>query len=57
MGDRQEADVHIAFDITDRLIDLIVGYRMRAFEIETPTEVFKEKAQGIYAGLRLGIYF
>lgn len=57
LGDRQEADVHIAFDITDRLIDLIVGYRMRAFEIETPTEVFKEKAQGIYAGLRLGIYF
>lgn len=57
LGDRQEADVHIAFDITDRLIDLLVGYRLRSYEIETPTETFKESAQGIYAGLRLGVYF
>lgn len=57
LGDRQEADLHIAFDLTDRLVDLLVGYRLRSYEIETATETFKEKAQGIYAGLRLGIYF
>ncbi|MBC7530075.1 MAG: hypothetical protein H7318_00755 [Oligoflexus sp.] len=57
LGDRQEADLHIAFDITDRLLDLLVGYRVRSYEIITDAETFKEKAQGIYAGVRLGIYF
>ncbi len=57
MGDRQEADVHIAFDITDRILDLLVGYRVRNYDIITATETFKEKAQGVYAGIRLGVYF
>lgn len=57
LGDRSEADVHISFDITERLIDLIVGYRLRQYEIETIDATFTEKAQGIYAGVRLGAYF
>jgi len=57
LGVRNEADANISFDITDRLIDLLVGYRVRNYEIETPTSVFQEKAQGVYAGLRLGVYF
>ncbi len=57
LGVRNEADANISFDITDRLIDLLVGYRLRQYEIETPTVIFKEQTAGIYAGVRLGVYF
>lgn len=57
LGDRSEVDAHIAFDITDRLLDLLVGYRVRQYTIETSEAKFVEKAQGIYAGVRLGVYF
>jgi hypothetical protein len=57
LGHREEIDGHIAFDLTERIVDLIVGYRMRKFEIETTDETYKELAQGAYAGIRLGVYF
>lgn len=57
LGDRKEVDGHIAFDITETLVDLLVGYRVREYTIETVEEKFTEKSQGIYAGIRLGIYF
>ncbi len=57
LGDRTEADVHIAFDITERLLDFLVGYRVRTYEILTTANNFQEKSQGIYAGFRLGVYF
>ncbi len=57
LGDRTEADVHIAFDITEKLIDFLVGYRVRQYELVTTDTTFAEKSQGIYAGFRLGVYF
>lgn len=57
LGDRQEADGNIAFDLTDRMVDLIVGYNLRRFQINTPEKSYMEQAQGAYAGLRLGLYF
>lgn len=57
LGDRLEADAHISFDVTDRILDLLVGYRVREYKIETASASFKEKSQGIYAGARLGVYF
>ncbi len=57
LGARNEGDVHIAFDVTERIVDLLVGYKLRKYEIETPTEKYAESAQGVYAGVRLGVYF
>ncbi len=57
LGDRDEIDGHIAFDLTERVVDLIVGYRVRKYEIETAAEAYSEQAQGAYAGIRLGLYF
>jgi hypothetical protein len=57
LGDRQEMDGNIAFDLTDRMVDLLVGYNMRSFLLKTSEENYVEKAQGAYVGLRLGVYF
>jgi hypothetical protein len=57
LGRRNEADGHLSFDLTDRIVDLLVGYRMRSYELESGDETFKEQSQGAYAGLRLGAYF
>lgn len=57
LGDRQEADAHLAFDVTERLIDFLVGYHVRKYEIEKTDKTFAESSQGIYAGVRLGVYF
>ena len=57
LGQRDELDAHIAFDLTERLLDLIVGYKGRRYTVETEEQVFVEQSQGAYAGLRLGIYF
>jgi hypothetical protein len=57
LGQRTEADSHLAFDLTDRVIDLIVGYRKQDYTITTETATYAESSQGAYAGLRLGVYF
>jgi hypothetical protein len=57
LGDRNEADAHLSFDVTERFIDLLVGYKLRQYEIQTSTENLTESSQGAYAGLRLGLYF
>lgn len=58
LGRRDEGDAHLSFDLTDRMVDLLVGYRVRSYEIEAAEEqVLEEKSQGAYAGLRLGLYF
>ena len=57
LGDRQEIDANIAFDLTERMVDLIVGYNARRFQLETPEKTYAEGAQGAYAGIRLGLYF
>lgn len=57
LGDRSEVDGYISFDISDRLLDLLVGYRLRQHELITSDATFAEKSQGIYAGVRLGAYF
>ena len=57
LGDRQEADASIAFDLTERAVDLLVGYNVRRFQLETSDKNYVEQVQGAYAGLRLGVYF
>jgi len=57
LGDRMEGDAGVSFDVTDRMVDLLVGYRIRQYDIETPSVKHQEKAQGAYAGLRVGLYF
>lgn len=57
LGDRAEADLNASFDVTDRFVDLIVGYKVRQYDLEVGEEKKNEKSQGAYAGVRLGLYF
>jgi hypothetical protein len=57
LGTREDADAHFAFDLTDRIVDFIVGYRMRRYPVTIEDSTFKESSQGAYVGLRLGYYF
>jgi hypothetical protein len=57
LGDRKEGDLHASFDVTDRLVDLIVGYKIRQYDLEVGEETKRERSQGAYAGIRLGLYF
>jgi hypothetical protein len=57
LGRRDEADAHLSFDVTDRMVDLLVGYKVRRYELDTGEQKFNEQSQGAYAGLRLGLYF
>ncbi|MBC7658942.1 MAG: hypothetical protein H7249_04470 [Chitinophagaceae bacterium] len=57
LGNRKEADVHIAFDVTERILDFLVGYRLRKYDIITKDTTFAEQAAGVYVGVRLGVYF
>lgn len=57
LGDRVDADLNASFDVTDRMVDLIVGYKVRQYNLEVDEETKKEKSQGAYAGIRFGLYF
>lgn len=57
LGDRNEANIGASVDLTERMVDLLVGYRVREYTIKNGEEESKEKSQGAYAGLRLGLYF
>lgn len=61
LGDRQDLDTHFAFDLTDNVVDFLVGYKARRYtlkvDVEESRETFKETSQGAYVGIRLGIYF
>lgn len=57
LGDREDADAHFAFDLTERIVDFVVGYRMRQYSVIVDEEEFQESSQGAYVGLRLGYYF
>ena len=57
LGDRVEGDVSASVDLTMRTLDLVVGYKVRNYSIIVDEETKKEKAQGAYVGLRLGLYF
>ena len=57
LGNRNEADAGVSFDVTDKMVDFLIGYRVRGYDIKTQTGVFKERSEGAYAGLRFGLYF
>lgn len=57
LGARSEGDVSASVDVTDRAIDLLVGYKVRRYSLEDARGEFDEQSQGAYAGLRLGLYF
>jgi hypothetical protein len=57
LGQRVDGDISMSYDLTERMLDLLVGYRIRQYAIDTGEVTYKEKSQGAYAGLRLGFYF
>jgi hypothetical protein len=57
LGDRTEADIGASYDLTETALDLLVGYKVRSFRIETDSRNFQENSSGAYAGLRIGLYF
>ena len=56
-GDRQEADAGVSFDLTDRTVDLLIGYKIRQYDLEQDQVKLQERQEGAYAGLRVGLYF
>lgn len=54
---RIDADINASFDVTQRMVDFLVGYRARQYGLEVADKKYRERAQGAYVGLRLGIYF
>jgi len=57
LGNRIEGDANLNFAVTDRAVDLLVGYKYKEWSLEVNDEVSNERAQGAYMGLRLGLYF
>ncbi len=57
LGTREDGDAHFAFDLTERIVDFVVGYRMRRYSVTIEDTTFRETSQGAYVGLRLGYYF
>lgn len=57
LGNRTDADIGASYDLTERFVDLLVGYKIRKYKIDTDTSSFDESTSGAYAGLRLGLYF
>jgi hypothetical protein len=57
LGDREDVDAFFSFDLTQNLVDFLVGYRMRNYSVTVEETAYKETSQGAYAGLRLGVYF
>ncbi len=52
-----DVDAHASFDVTQRMVDFLVGYRAQQYQLKTAAETYHEKSQGAYVGLRLGLYF
>lgn len=57
MTSRTDGDIGASYDLTERMVDILFGYKVRSFGIETPDRKFSEGMSGAYAGLRLGVYF
>ena len=57
LGQRNEFDVGASVDLTDKILDLMVGYRVRSYSLSLNGTEQDELTSGAYAGLRLGLYF
>lgn len=57
LGDRSDADIGASYDLTETALDLLVGYRVRRYKMDTDAVTYNENMSGAYAGLRLGFYF
>jgi len=56
MGLRTEIDLNARFNLTQNLIKLLVGYRMRQFSVTT-TNTFAESDASTYFGLGFDMFF
>jgi hypothetical protein len=57
LGRRDHAEANVAFDIDERFLDVLFGYRYRQYNIKIDETQTKEVQSAPYAGMRLGIYF
>lgn len=57
LGSRQEGEVAASVDLTDQLLDLVVGYRLKKFSVEVDGESYDESMSSPFAGLQFGFYF
>lgn len=57
IGPRTEIDAGASVDLTERMLDFLVGYRVRSYSLEANDVTSKEGEAGAYVGLRLGLYF
>jgi hypothetical protein len=56
MGARADIDVIGSFNVTAELLDVLVGYQQRSYQV-TVEESYKEEYSITYAGIRLSLYF
>jgi hypothetical protein len=57
LGQRVEKDIGASIDLTEDIIDFVVGYRTRDYKIRVEQDSYQETTLGAYAGIRLGLYF
>lgn len=57
LGQRQNSEISASFDVTSRVLDFLVGYRHRSYELAVDQTKNKEVQMGAFVGFRLGVYF
>lgn len=57
LGQRQDSEVSASFDVTARILDFLVGYRRRSYDLAIDHVKNKEVQMGAFVGFRLGMYF
>ncbi|MGE0174872.1 MAG: hypothetical protein AB7T49_18920 [Oligoflexales bacterium] len=57
MGKRKDGQVAVSVDVTDRMIDLMFGFRHRSYDLTVDGQNNNETTQGAFIGTRIGFYF
>lgn len=57
LGQRQDSEISASFDVTTRILDFLVGYRHRSYDLAIDDVKNRETQMGAFVGFRLGMYF
>ena len=57
MGGRSEMDIGASIDVAREVLDFVVGYRVKSYNLLVEGEEQNEYQGGIYAGFKIGAYF
>jgi hypothetical protein len=57
LGQRKDGKIAVSVDVTDRMLDLMFGYRHRSYNLTIDGVENEEILQGAFIGARCGFYF